>query len=40
MSPGPDHREQQVRQRVLGAYGDDGLLIRIQLDAVVGVVSS
>ena len=35
----PDHGEQQMRQRVLGADGDDGFGFRIQLDAVVGAIA-
>jgi hypothetical protein len=34
-----DHREQQVRQRVLGADGDDGFPIRIEVHIVVGLVA-
>ena len=35
---GPDHREQQVGQRVLGAHGGDRLDLRVELDAVLGLV--
>ena len=34
-SPGPIDGEQQVRQRVLGADGDDGFVFGIEFDAVV-----
>ena len=34
-----DHGEQQVRQRVLRADGDDGFLLRIERDAVVRLVA-
>ncbi len=34
-----DDREQQMRQRILGADGDDGFLVRIEIHAVVGLVA-
>ena len=36
---GTDGGEQQVGQRVLGANGDDGFLIRVERDAVVGLIA-
>ena len=36
----PDHREQQMRQRVLGADGDDGFAFGIEIHAVVGAIAA